>query len=151
MSLIAVDTNILLYAADNAGDSGKHHVAVDLLNRLAITGRGILALQALSEFYVVAVRKYRVLPEQAAVYVDAWSDVFPVHGVVLADVSDAMRVHREHNIAFWDGMIWSVARRAGARFLLSEDLQDGRTLEGVLFVNPFGPSNRPLVEEILGA
>ncbi|HEV7373019.1 PIN domain-containing protein [Arenibaculum sp.] len=151
MSLVAVDTNILLYAADNAGDPAKHRVALDLLDRLGATGRGILALQALAEFYSVAVRKYRIPPDRAAVYVDAWGEVFPVHGAVLADVSDAMRVQRDHNVAFWDGMIWSVARRAGARILLSEDLQDGRSLEGVRFANPFEPSNRSLVEEIVGA
>lgn len=46
--------------------------------------------------------------------------------------------------------MWSVVRRAGARFLLSEDLQDGRELEGVRFLNPFNPANMAIIDEALG-
>jgi len=145
----SLDTNVLLYAADTAGDAEKHRVAVALLDRLSAAGRGLLALQALTEFYAVTIRKHRVAPERAAVYVDTWSDVFPVREAVFADVADAMRVHRDHGIPFWDGMIWAVTRRAGARFLLSEDLQDGRELEGVRVVNPFNPANAAVLENAL--
>ena len=33
---------------------------------------------------------------------------------------------------------WAVCDRMGVPVLLSEDLQDGRTLGGVMFVDPFG-------------
>ena len=149
MILAGLDTNILLYAADNAGDAEKHRIAVDLLGRLSAVGRGLLPLQALTEFYAVAVRKQHVPLERASLYVDTWGDVFPIREAVFADVVDAMRVHREHGIQFWDGMMWSVTKRAGARFLLSEDLQDGRELEGVRFLNPLTPTNVPLLEDAL--
>ncbi len=145
-----IDTNILLYAADNAGDRGKHERAVDLLDRISAAGRGVLALQALTEFYAVAIRKNRVQPNRAALFVDAWSEVFPIREAVFADAVDAIRVQRSHNIAFWDAMMWSVVRRTGARFLLSEDLQDGRELEGVRFLNPFNPANNAAIDEALG-
>ncbi|MEJ0071427.1 MAG: hypothetical protein WDO24_24820 [Pseudomonadota bacterium] len=35
--------------------------------------------------------------------------------------------------------------------LISEDFQDGRTLDGVRFVNPFNPTNDELVDTILPA
>jgi predicted nucleic acid-binding protein len=149
MILAGLDTNILLYAADNAGDAEKHRIAVDLLGRLSAVGRGLLPLQALTEFYAVAVRKQHVPPERASLYVDTWGDVFPTREAVFADVVDAMRVHREHGIQFWDGMMWSVTKRAGARFLLSEDFQDGRELEGVRFLNPLAPTNLPVLEDAL--
>lgn len=145
-----LDTNILLYAADNAGDPDKHQRAVDLLDRISAVGRGVLALQALTEFYAVAVRKNRVRPDSAALFVDAWSVVFPIREAVFADVADAIRVQRSDNIAFWDAMMWSVVRRTGAKLLLSEDLQDGRELEGVRFLNPFNPANNAAIEEALG-
>lgn len=149
MMLAGIDTNILLYAVDSAGDPEKHRRAVDLLDRLGAGARGVLPLQALTEFYSVAVRKYRASPEQAASYVEVWSRVFPVREAVFADVADAMRVHRDHGIQFWDGMIWSVVRRVGGRVLFSEDLQDGRELEGLQFVNPFAPANASVLEEFL--
>src|SRR5258707_870120 len=139
--LLGLDTNVLLYAADSSGDAAKHAVAVDVLERTSALGRGMLALQALAEFYAVAVRKRPATAISASAYVDAWSEVFPVQPTALSDVADAMRVHREHGIAFRDAMMWSVLRRAGARAVLGEDFQDGRELEGVRFVNPFNPLN----------
>lgn len=149
MMLSGIDTNILLYAVDSAGDPEKHRRAVDLMDRLGAAGCGVLPLQTLTEFYSVAVRKYRTSPEQASRYVDVWNGVFPIREAVFADVVDAMRVHRDHGVQFWDGMIWSVVRRAGGRVLFSEDLQDGRELEGVRFVNPFAPANASVLEEFL--
>jgi predicted nucleic acid-binding protein len=48
-------------------------------------------------------------------------------------------------------MLWASAQRAGVRHLLSEDFQDGVELEGVVFVNPFEPSNDELIDQILPA
>lgn len=38
---------------------------------------------------------------------------------------------------FEDAVLWATARRVGCTTLLTEDLQDGRTLDGVTFRNPF--------------
>lgn len=149
--LAGIDTNILLYAADSAGDPAKHRMAINLLDRLGAGGRGMLPLQTLTEFYSVAVRKHRASPEQASRYVDAWSGVFPVREAVFADVTDAMRVHRDHGVQFWDGMIWSVIKRAGGRVLFSEDFQDSRELEGVRFMNPFAPANAAALNEFIAS
>ena len=53
---------------------------------------------------------------------------------------------QHHGLSFWDAMLWATASRAGCRMLFSEDLEDGRGLDGVLFVNPFAPVNRKLVD-----
>jgi predicted nucleic acid-binding protein len=37
----------------------------------------------------------------------------------------------------------------GLSFLMTEDLQDGRSLHGLTFVNPFQPVNDALVNHIL--
>ena len=149
--IAAVDTNVLIYAADRASDPDKHKVAAQLLNDLAIARRGFLPLQALSEFYAVATRKIEVTPAEAAAFVDAFAEILPVREAGLADAVDAMRVHREHGVPFWDGMLWSVARRSGARFILSEDFQNSRVLEGVRFINPFATANARSLAEIVGS
>ncbi len=59
---------------------------------------------------------------------------------------DAVRAHR---LAFWDAMLWASAHRAGVRYLVTEDLQDGFTLEGVTFVNPFKREHDRLIDELL--
>jgi predicted nucleic acid-binding protein len=43
----------------------------------------------------------------------------------------------------------AAADRIGVRYLLSEDFQDGRTLGGVTFVDPFRSENEQLLAEIL--
>jgi predicted nucleic acid-binding protein len=57
-----------------------------------------------------------------------------------------MRAVGRHRLSFWDAMLWATAKRAGCRVLFTEDLQDGRRLEGVLFVDPFASENQKLVD-----
>jgi predicted nucleic acid-binding protein len=42
-----------------------------------------------------------------------------------------------HQFHFWDTLIWAAAKTSGASAVLTEDFQDGRTIEGVLFLDPF--------------
>jgi predicted nucleic acid-binding protein len=41
-------------------------------------------------------------------------------------------------------MLWATLDQAGCRTLLTEDFQDGRTLGGVTFLNPFELANSEL-------
>jgi predicted nucleic acid-binding protein len=43
-------------------------------------------------------------------------------------------------ISYGDALIVAAAERSGARWLLSEDLEDGRDFAGLTAVNPFGPN-----------
>jgi predicted nucleic acid-binding protein len=40
-------------------------------------------------------------------------------------------------VPYWDALILAAARRAGSRYLLSEDFQAGRRYEDVEVLNPF--------------
>lgn len=46
-------------------------------------------------------------------------------------------------------MLWAAVRRAGVDLLISEDFQDGRTIEGVRIVNPFASRNTALIDRAL--
>ena len=46
-------------------------------------------------------------------------------------------------------MLWASAKRVGVKHLLTEDMQDGFALEGVMFVNPFKRVNDRLIDKIL--
>jgi predicted nucleic acid-binding protein len=52
-------------------------------------------------------------------------------------------------MSFWDALLWATADRIGVRYLLTEDYQDGRTLGGVTFVDPFKDENEQFLAEIL--
>jgi predicted nucleic acid-binding protein len=52
-------------------------------------------------------------------------------------MTDALRLVNAHQFQVWDAVIWSAARAAGATLFLSEDLQDGLSLDGMRVANPF--------------
>ncbi len=143
--MISFDSNILVYAIDrDVGD--RHGRATDLIERAIRAGNCIQPLQTLSEFFAVATRKIGMRPEAAAVFVEGWQAVIEVEAASISDLADAMRVVREHGLSFWDALLWATTRRIGVGLLLSEDLQDGRILEGVRFANPFAAHNDAMID-----
>ena len=79
-------------------------------------------------------------------WVQSFQSLFAVAAADESDLAAAVVAVEQHGLSFWDAMLWATARRAGCRLLLSEDFQDGRDLGGVLFVNPFDPANRKLLD-----
>lgn len=149
MSILAFDTNILVYAVDQLASAERREKAQALLDRAAKAGIGFLSSQALVEFHAVVTRKRRGTAQELIDQIELWGQLFTVAGPSFEDVIIATKAHRDHGLSIWDAMIWSVSRRAGAGMLLSEDFQDGRVLDGVRFVNPFNPANDPLIDAIL--
>jgi len=144
---VTFDSNLLVYAADrHAGD--RHLASVALFQRAA-RGDSIIILQTLTEFFHVATRKVALPIETAAHLIDRWRNAFPVVSADLSCLDDAIPAYRDHRLSFWDAMLWATARRAGCRYLLSEDFQNGRTLGGVTFLNPFDPANGTALAGIL--
>jgi predicted nucleic acid-binding protein len=54
-----------------------------------------------------------------------------------------------HQLGIWDSVILSASAAAGCRLLLSEDLQDGFTWNGVTVANPFAEEKHHLVGSLL--
>ena len=139
MSLEAtfVDTNILVYAHDSK-DETRNLVARKLLADLWKTRSGVLSTQVLIEFYSVITRKLRpAIPAQearAAVATYAEWCAIPTDPTL---VIEASQLAEEHTLSFWDALIVAAAKRSGARLLLSEDLQHGRTFGYLRVENPF--------------
>jgi predicted nucleic acid-binding protein len=57
----------------------------------------------------------------------------------------------EHRLSFWDAMLWATARQIGCAAILSEDMQDGRRLGGVAFINPFAADAAARLAAVLDA
>lgn len=66
-----------------------------------------------------------------------WQELFTTVYPTPATLPQALDAVARHGLSFWDAMLWSVVKEAGATVLLSEDLQDGRELGGVWFRDPF--------------
>jgi predicted nucleic acid-binding protein len=146
--VISFDSNILVYAADNAAGE-RHRRASDLIERSIRHRNCIQTLQSLGEFFSVVTRRSGIVADAAAAFVEGWKAVVLVEASTAADLDAATRAVSEHRLAFWDAMLWATARRTGVRILISDDFQDGRILDGVRFIDPFAAHNSALLEQLL--
>lgn len=135
---IALDANILVYAID-ISDEAKCFDANAAIAAAAMA-QGFLPMQALGEFANVCHRR-RISPGLIKVFADNFRRRLRIVPAEPADLDDALWAVEHHKLAFWDAMLWATCRRAGCAVLFTEDFQDGRTLKGVRFVDPFRAKN----------
>ena len=132
-----VDTNVLIYAHDRT-DLRKHHAARRALELLWEDRSGALSTQVLQEFYAVATRKLAApMPRRDARDVVSAYSAWQVVTIEPSLLISASHLEEAQQLSFWDALIIEAARVAGANRLLTEDLQDGRTIEGIRIENPF--------------
>lgn len=144
----SLDTNILVYAVDR--DSGlRHDEAVELVGRAAKCDC-VLTIQSLAEFIRATTRKGLLSPARAEAFVRDWLGLFDIASADDVALMDAMEAVEEHGLSFRDAMLWAAARSVRCSAILTEDLQDGRRLGGVEFVNPFRTENRDRLSLLLG-
>jgi predicted nucleic acid-binding protein len=140
MACVLVDTNVLVYAHDPAGQS-KHHQAIATLEAVRRIGAGRLSVQCLSEFFWTVTRGRRPLlsGRDAAAQVGRLTAGWITFDLTAPIVMEAVRGVQQYRLAFWDARLWATARLNQVPLILSEDFIDGRRVEGVRFANPFAP------------
>lgn len=141
---IFVDTNVLVYAYDRS-EAAKQQRAVEVLDHLIASGKGVISTQVLSEFFNAVTRRIRMplTIEDAMASVQNHTRAWRVLDVTTFIILEAIRGVRDHKLAFWDAQIWATARLNQVPVVLSEDFGSSRTLDGVLFVNPFADGFKP--------
>lgn len=134
---VFVDTNVLVYARD-ASEPERQARAAEWMAHLWRTREGRVSMQVLEEYYVTVTRKLRPGLRSEAAREDvrdllAWRPL-PVDATIL---EAAWSIEDRYGSPFWDACILASARASGAERLLTEDLQHGSTVDGVLVVDPF--------------
>lgn len=143
----SLDTNILVYAVDRDGGE-RHRRSVELVGRAARRDC-VLTLQALAEFFHATTRKGLLTPSHAGDFVRDWLEVFEVAAANESALVDAMNAVDEHRLSFWDALLWATARQAGCSAVVTEDMQHGRRLGGVAFIDPFAADAATLMAPML--
>lgn len=133
---VFVDTNIFVYADDKSART-KRVRARRVLSDLIREKRAVVSTQIMQEYFAAAVRKLGLSAEQARMRIERLSrlDVVLVRPELILGAIDLCRLHR---LSFWDALVVRSASAAGCARLLTEDLQRGRTIDGVRIENPFG-------------
>lgn len=134
---VFVDTNVLVCARD-ASEPEKGPRARAWMEALWRARAGRISVQVLEEYYVTVTSKLDpgLDPAEGRSDVRALSAWRPLP--LDADlVEAAWGLEDRWGFSFWDAMIVAAGRRAGCRYLLSEDLQDGQALNDMEVVDPF--------------
>jgi len=131
-----IDTNVLIYAHD-VDAAGKHKIAKAVLQTLWTERTGVLSTQVLQEFYVNVTRKIPapLSKDLARLVVSSYAIWCPE--TTPAEISAAFRIEDESRIGFRDALIVAAAAKSGATRILSEDLNAGQRIAGILVENPF--------------
>ncbi|MFN3233658.1 MAG: PIN domain-containing protein [Alphaproteobacteria bacterium] len=146
-SRFTLDTNLLIYSIDT--DSGtRHEVSKSIVIRAAMADC-VLTLQVLGEFFHAVTRKGHLPAASARDFVTHWIQVFPVCAANEQTLAEAMRWVDQDRLSFWDAMIIGAAREASCSVILTEDMQDGRQLEGIELINPFSATGKERAEALL--
>lgn len=133
-----LDTNVLVYAHDR-NEPTKGPQAHALLTQILTAGRPLLSVQVLSEFYWTTTRKI-ALPlshNEAVAEVNRLRSLAQVAPLTEDVLERALQAVEAYGLPLWDAQIFAAAVMNGATYVLWEDFQDGRTIEGVTFLNPF--------------
>ncbi len=122
-----LDTNIL---------GGKYERVGEMVEEHLVDGDGFISVQVLREFYSASRRIANPLSYEEAARMVAR---FPAFRIVPEDAQIVVRAVERvgDGFSFRDALIVEAALRGGADRLLSEDMQDGRVIEGLRIENPF--------------
>ena len=144
---LALDTNVLAYA-EGINGARMQGRALEVLSRLPV-GESFLPVQALGELFNLLTRKGGRTASKAQSALQIWQDAFLLIETSRNVMTAALDLASDHQIQIWDAVMLSAASSARCRLLLSEDLQDGFTWNGVTVVNPFAVEPNPLLAELL--
>jgi predicted nucleic acid-binding protein len=132
------DTHVLVYLFD-ADNPNKKEQARARFEAETAAGHIVLSTQVLQEFYVAVTRRLAVpLEAETAAAVVRDLSALPIIGIdadrILAAIGRSCRLQ----LSFWDALIIETALVGGADRLLTEDLQHGQIIDGLVVENPFG-------------
>jgi predicted nucleic acid-binding protein len=98
----------------------------------------VLSTQAIQEFYMNMTRKIPrpLTPAQARGFIVNYFS-WPVVINGNATIRRASEIQELSRISFWETLIVAAALEGRADQIVTEDLQAGETIEGILIVNPF--------------
>jgi predicted nucleic acid-binding protein len=125
------DTSVLLYLLSS--DTAK----ADRIEAL-LSARGVVSVQVLNEFAVVALRKLKMPLNEVREILDTIRAVCAVEPVTVETHDRGLAVIERYKFSLYDSMLVAAALIAGAKIIYSEDLQHGQLIDNQLRItNPF--------------
>jgi predicted nucleic acid-binding protein len=147
MTRVALDSNILIYA-ELEPESEKGRRSADLILRAARDG--VIPAQVLGEYLRFVQRRAPAAFADAIRQASIYQAAFLTPPTTDAIVNKAAELARAHGVASWDAVVCAASIAAGARALMTEDMQDGRVIEGLRLIDPYAAANGDTIAALLG-
>jgi predicted nucleic acid-binding protein len=144
-SRVGIDTNVLIYGFFEP-ESAKGIAANRLLAAASVSL--ILPLQVAAETIAVARRKRPDLEDDLRSQVLSLLSIHTPVETSLDVLTRAVELSRRDGFQIYDALIIAASASAGATLLLSEDMQDGRSIAGLRILNPFASANQAQVRAL---
>jgi predicted nucleic acid-binding protein len=126
------DTSVLLYLLSD--DTAK----ADRIESLLLSARGVVSVQVLNEFAVVALRKLKMPLNEVREILDTIRAVCAVEPLTIETHDRGLAVCERYRFSLYDSMLIAAALISGAKIVYSEDLRHGQVIDNQLRVtNPF--------------
>jgi predicted nucleic acid-binding protein len=145
MIRVAIDSNVLIYA-ELEPDSEKGRRSAELI--LQAARDGVIPAQVLGEFLRFVQRRVPGAFEDAVRQALLYQSLFLIPPTTEAIINSASEMAHAHRMQLWDCVVCTASAQAGARVLLTEDMQDGRLVDGLRLVNPFAAANDKSIDDI---
>jgi predicted nucleic acid-binding protein len=132
---VFVDSNLWIYLFLKEKED-KYVVVENLLRKYSKECTITISYQVLNEvavnlkkkgFSEGKIRTIIETMEEAAIIVDFSKDI----------LINASKLREKHSFSFWDSLVVSCSIAGNCEILFSEDMQDGRKIEGLHIENPF--------------
>lgn len=130
MSRSFFDSNVILYLL--SADAAKADKAEEI-----VAGGGVISVQVLNEVTSVCRRKLKMSWGDVAAVLAAVKSACKVVPLTIATHESAVDIAQRYGVSFYDANICAAAILSGADILVSEDMQDGMSIDGLVIRNPF--------------
>jgi len=133
-----LDTNIFVYSFDRSAP-GKREISDQLIRTAISSHKGVVSYQVVQEFFNVMFKRFAQPLRQpdAELYLsNVLRPMLSIHSSA-ALFRQALYVHSDAKISWYDSLIVSAAIQAECTTLFSEDLQHGQKIGSLTITNPF--------------
>ncbi len=132
-----VDSNVLTYAYDKS--SNKHGKAVEVLEKLLLSGNAVVSVQNLVEFARLVTEKIPkpISFEQARNIVVELSEGFEVIYYDKHVIADALSLSKANKMHFFDALLAATMEKENIKIIITEDDKEFRKIPWLKTINPF--------------
>jgi len=134
---IFVDSNVWVYLFAS-GEVRKNTIAKNFIAENALNNNIlVISYQVLNEVAAVLKIKKKLSEEKIRFVIETMFDLCVVQNFTKNVLMNASALRDEHDLSYWDSLIVATAVEAKCSKLLSEDMQHGQAISGLIIHNIF--------------